>query len=44
MTSEIAFLNHLRRVGNKVYDHAFPFYARVIVALRRTLIVRSGSF
>ena len=27
MTSEIAFLNHLRRVGNKVYDHAFPFYA-----------------
>jgi FkbM family methyltransferase len=27
MTSEIAFLNHLRRVGNKVYDYAFPFYA-----------------
>ena len=27
MTPEIAFLNRLRRVGNKVYDHAFPFYA-----------------
>ena len=27
MTPEIACLNNLRRVGNKVYDHAFPFYA-----------------
>jgi FkbM family methyltransferase len=27
MTPEIAFLNHLRGVGNKVYDHAFPIYS-----------------
>jgi FkbM family methyltransferase len=27
MTPEIACLNNFRRVGNKVYDHAFPFYA-----------------
>jgi FkbM family methyltransferase len=26
MRPKIAFLNSLRRVGNKAYDHAFPFY------------------
>jgi FkbM family methyltransferase len=26
MRPQIALLNSLRRVGNKVYDHAFPFY------------------
>jgi FkbM family methyltransferase len=26
MRAQIAFLNSLRRVGNRVYDHAFPLY------------------